>query len=167
MRHPIGTEVICVVRGKRCRGVVAGEHYLQRKGKTRALAAHVTGNPHSLDRLLTEVVSMDEVVFYRVEDMEPTGHTVPAREAIARLATVKNEIKGSHVDRECQNYAASREAGLRDIEEGTTIQANFRDSGWTDVTFAGFVKSSGNVRYIHRGRKRTMAPKFFRLKPEE
>jgi hypothetical protein len=163
----IGTEVTCVVRGRRVKGVIAGDHYLRRKGKTRELAAIVTGDPDSLNRTQHVIVSMTDDVFYRTSSAEATGKKVSATKAVERLRDIKAKIAASKYDRQLKNFVEAEDNDLAYAEIGSTIQMNFRDIGWTDVEFAGFVKSSGNVRYKRHGRTRTMSPKFARAKKQD
>jgi len=165
MDYAIGTEVkIRGQRGQTVVGVVAGEHYLRRKGRAREVAAIVTGNPDSLNRLLTVVVHMTKCEYYRVEFATPTGKKISADKARARLRQVKSEIEGSKADRRTDNYYRSKEAGLRGLEVGDPIEVQYRGGSWAEREFAGFVRSSGNVRYKQNGRTRTTSPQFVRVK---
>jgi hypothetical protein len=164
---PIGMEVKSTCRGKAVTAVVAGSHYLARKGKRRELALRVTGDEHDLDRNLTVLVSMTERRYWRVEahTCVPTGTHFPDTQALERLAVVKSQIDQSYTDAREANEGRSEIEWWR-IDEGAVIQVKFRDIGWQDVEYAGTVQKSGNVRYKRRGRTRTTGQAFARLKAD-
>ncbi len=80
---------------------------------------------------------------------------------------VVQRIKGSHVNakinKQIANYDASEANNLHKLQNGDSIEVKFRDAGWQVRTYAGRVKSSGNVRYLQNGRKRTTPAKFVRI----
>lgn len=165
----IGTEVTTTVRRKKVTMVVAGFHTVRRQRKTRYLAAMVTGDAASLDFDQVVLVSMDDVRWARVPEksLRKTGNEISEHEALNRLREVKNEIKSSEIDRRHKAYEAATEStdgDLYNCRMGETIQVKFRDIGWADAEFAGFVRNSGNVRYIRHGRKRTTHPQNVKVK---
>ena len=161
-----GTEVTRLNGRKRVTGYVVGDYYYARRGKTRELAAIVTGDPTSLDKVFTLVVGKDEIIWFGANDgdLKPTGNEVTYREAVNRYDAVKDAIAASKGERRSNAYEDSRENGLYDLDNGDAIEVKFTDAGWSEATFAGFVNGSGNVRYFRHGRKRTTHPSNVRIK---
>jgi len=161
-----GTEVTRLNGRKRVTGYVVGDYYYARRGKTRELAAIVTGDPTSLDKVFTLVVGKDESVWFGTydEELRPTGASVEPSVAFARFDDVKRDIANSKAKRRSNAYEESRENGLYDLEDGDAIEVDYSDVGWREAKFAGFVSGSGNVRYLRNGRKRTTHPSNVRIK---
>lgn len=165
-----GTEVTARVRGRRVTAVVVHDYYLRRRGRTRQLAQIVTGDASSLDRDCLILVEMDRCAWYRVakETCQPTGKRIPAALAERRLAEVRQQIDSSKADARKRREAESTVEWWR-IPLGTQIEVQYSNTKrWETVTFAGIVRGSGNVRYTDaRGRKRSAAPKWFRMPGDE
>ena len=164
----IGTEVTTVMKRKTITAVVAGTHWKKRGGRAREVARIVTGDETALDHGQVVCVSMDEVLWFRCTEgmLKPTGNSVSKGEAYVRLDEVKTLVKQSKNRRinSALEAADSAEGGsLLDCRIGDSIQINYSDVGWQTAQFAGFVKSSGNVRYTRNGRKRTTHPSNARV----
>ena len=162
----VGTEVTVFVRRKKHVCYVAGQHTVRRKGRNRELARRVTGDSSSLDRDTLVLVAKDLSMYCRVSpgdsSMKETGKSIPAQKAMAMLAEVKSAITARDSDRRLGNYKQADANGLDNARVGSLIEVQFRDTGWTEVEFAGFVPTSGNVRFIQHGRKRTIGPQYAR-----
>lgn len=164
----LGDCVSVVCGRKRVTAVVAGTHYLQRRGKNQRLAQLVTGDKHSLDREMLVLVSMTDTAWYRISPTDATirkeakGSVDPCT-ATRRLDEVKKAIKSSRSERQWDRYEESRDSGLTRLNHGDAIEVEFRGGTWHKATFQGFVRGSGNVRFEYNGRKRTCSPKFVRV----
>lgn len=164
-----GTEVTARCRYKKIKGLICGLREIKRKGRKRELAAMVTGDENSLNQWVYTIVDEDKVAWYEVGwySAKETGRKVSPDVAYNRIREVKDQIAQSRDQHRTERLSEANE-GVLDARIGDTIQADFRDWGWTDVIYRGVVQKSGNIRYeqpSRPGKTRTMAPKHFRLKP--
>ena len=159
----LGDKVEFPTRKGRKVGIVANVRTKKPRGKNAELCA-LFGDTG--ERLIAQITVEGHSGYFECGASACTviegGNYEAAAESREKIANVKEKLRDNKNKVASMRFQAADENNLTSLRLGDPIVVAFRDCKRT-CSFEGFVKSSGNVRFLHQGRIRTTSPKFVTL----